>query len=242
VIRHACPPEAELARSLEADTDSGGEVAGHLASCEACRARLDRLAAGDSDWLLSPPRPEQAHPALEAALRELVPPEPDDAPAALPAGFLDPPVTPDGLGTIGRYEVTKMLGRGGSGVVLKAIDAELMRPVAVKILDPLSGASGTARERFAREGRAAAAVAHENVVGIFAVERWKGLPYLVMEYLAGGSLQTGSTATAPCHGARSPRSAGSWRPGCRRPTPRGWSTATSSRPTPSLRGRAAASN
>lgn len=70
------------------------------------------------------------------------------------------------LGRIGRYEVERLIGVGGMGVVFKAFDTELNRPVAVKVLAPYLASSGAARRRFARESRAAAAVVHEHVVAI----------------------------------------------------------------------------
>ena len=82
-----------------------------------------------------------------------------------------------------------MLGRGGFGVVLKAYDPALSRIVAIKVLASQLAASAAARSRFAREARAAAAVVHENVVAIHAVDSWNGLPYLVMPCIAGRSLQ-----------------------------------------------------
>ena len=61
--------------------------------------------------------------------------------------------------------------------------------MALKVLAPQLAASGAARRRFAREARAAAAVVHEHVVAIHAVESWRGLPYLVMQHVPGRSLQ-----------------------------------------------------
>ena len=85
--------------------------------------------------------------------------------------------------------MTDVLGRGGFGIVLKAFDPALSRFVAIKVLASELAASAAARNRFAREARAAAAVVHENVVAIHSVDSWNGLPYLVMPYIAGRSLQ-----------------------------------------------------
>ena len=82
-----------------------------------------------------------------------------------------------------------MLGRGGMGVVLKAFDPALSRNVAIKVLSSSLATCGAARRRFLREARAAAAVVHEHVVGVFAVVESAGLPFLVMEYVPGRSLQ-----------------------------------------------------
>ena len=75
------------------------------------------------------------------------------------------------------------------GIVLKALDSALHRTVAIKCLGPELAFLSTARKRFAREAKAAASVAHEHVVAIHAVDTWKGVPYLVMQYVPGISLQ-----------------------------------------------------
>ena len=93
------------------------------------------------------------------------------------------------LGRIGSYEVLGVLGRGGMGVVFKAFDAPLNRFVAIKMLLPHLAASGAARKRFAREGQAVAAVVDDHVMAIHCVDEWQGVPYLVMTYARGVSLQ-----------------------------------------------------
>src|SRR5262249_42432329 len=90
---------------------------------------------------------------------------------------------------VGRYEGSRVRGGGGMGVVLKAFDAALHRVVAIRVLAPQLATSAAARKRFEREARAAAAISHEHIVAIYAVEETKGLPYLMMEYVAGVSLQ-----------------------------------------------------
>ena len=93
------------------------------------------------------------------------------------------------LGRLGGYEISGVVGAGGMGVVLKAIDKSLDRTVAIKVLAPHLAASGAARKRFAREAKAAAAVLHPNVIAIHSVSNDEALPYLVMPYLRGTSLQ-----------------------------------------------------
>ena len=77
------------------------------------------------------------------------------------------------------------------GVVLKAFDPSLSRVVAIKVLAPQMAASGAARRRFSREAKAAAAVVHDHVISIYAVDNdpASSLPYLVMPCIAGQSLQ-----------------------------------------------------
>ena len=105
--------------------------------------------------------------------------------------FLAPSENPESLGRLGPYEILGVLGQGGMGVVLKAFEPALSRVVAIKVLAPQMAASGAARRRFSREAKAAAAVVHDHVVAIHAVDDdpKSGLPYLVMPCIAGRSLQ-----------------------------------------------------
>jgi serine/threonine protein kinase len=102
--------------------------------------------------------------------------------------FLEPSTRPDSLGRIGHYEVLEVLGKGGFGVVFRALDDKLQRMVAVKVLVPDKAAAPPARQRFLREARSSARVRHENVVQVHAVEETP-LPYLVMEFIPGETLQ-----------------------------------------------------
>ena len=104
--------------------------------------------------------------------------------------FLAPSDEPGSLGRLDHYEVLEVVGRGGTGVVLRARDTKLSRVVAVKVLAATLAASGTARQRFAREARAAAAVRDEHVVAIHAVRDDATVPYLVMEFVDGCNLET----------------------------------------------------
>jgi eukaryotic-like serine/threonine-protein kinase len=108
--------------------------------------------------------------------------------AAADLSFLTPSTRPDSLGRLGHYEVLQVLGKGGFGIVLRAFDDSLQRVVAVKVLAPQLAATSPARKRFVREARSSAQVRHENVVQVYAVEE-QPLPYLVMEFIPGETLQ-----------------------------------------------------
>src|SRR5262249_12127637 len=82
-----------------------------------------------------------------------------------------------------------VVGAGGMGVVLRAFDELLHRVVAIKVLAPQLAASGTARKRFVREAQAAAAVRDEHVVDIHEVQASGPVPYLVMEFIGGITLE-----------------------------------------------------
>lgn len=101
---------------------------------------------------------------------------------------LGPPTEPGSRGRLDHYEVLDVVGRGGMGVVLKARDAKLQRIVAVKVLHPALADRPDARLRFGREARAAAAIRDEHVVDIHAVEDAGPVPYLVMEFISGMTL------------------------------------------------------
>ena len=85
----------------------------------------------------------------------------------------------------GRYRVERILGRGGMATVFLARDAELQRPVAIKVLASDLGGDGPLRERFLREARLAARLSHPNVVRVFDVGEGGDGPYIVMEYVPG---------------------------------------------------------
>ncbi|WP_394824590.1 protein kinase domain-containing protein [Pendulispora albinea] len=87
---------------------------------------------------------------------------------------------------LGKYRVEKLIGRGGMGAVYAAIDIDLARKVAIKVLLPQIATSRTAASRFVNEGRAAARIEGEHVARIFAAGRTEdGLSYMVLELLEG---------------------------------------------------------
>jgi serine/threonine-protein kinase len=88
----------------------------------------------------------------------------------------------------GRYRVERVLGHGGMALVLLARDEELDRPVAVKLLAENLANDESFRERFLREARVAARLAHPNIVQVFDVGEDDGRPYIVMEYVDGDTL------------------------------------------------------
>jgi tetratricopeptide (TPR) repeat protein len=102
--------------------------------------------------------------------------------------FLNPSDSPEYLGRLGPYNVVGVTGQGGMGIVLKAHDPRLNRFVAIKVLAPQLAAYAGARKRFLREAQAAAALNHDHIVTIHAVDEFNGFPYIVMEYVIGASL------------------------------------------------------
>ena len=171
-------------------------------------ALLDELCGGDAaqkqrvlrllgahvragDFLGQPATAQLA--ALAAALLEAAPPAPAGPPDLRQ---LAPANGPDTTGRIGHYEVFEVLGTGAFGTVVRATDEKLQRVVAIKLLSAQLAATSLARKRFIREARAGAAVGHENVVRIYAVEE-EPTPYLVMEYVPGVTLQQRIDTSGP---------------------------------------------
>lgn len=117
-----------------------------------------------------------------------VPGLPDDKEPDECLEFLAKSTKPGSLGRLGHYESLEVVGRGGMGIVFRAFDEKLHRVVAIKALAPALAASGVARQRFAREARASAAVSHENVIAICAVEDSDTVSFFVMQFIDGRSL------------------------------------------------------
>jgi serine/threonine protein kinase len=103
--------------------------------------------------------------------------------------FLEPSAKPGVLRSLGHYDVLEVVGQGGMGVVMRAFDAKLHRVVAIKVLMPALAINREARQRFIREAQAAAAVSHDNVISIHAVDDGGPVPYLVMQFIDGRTLQ-----------------------------------------------------
>ncbi|MFM2094291.1 MAG: Serine/threonine-protein kinase PrkC, partial [Planctomycetota bacterium] len=101
--------------------------------------------------------------------------------------YVEKSARPDGFGTLGIYDIDEVFGHGAFGIVARATDTKLLRQVAVKVLRPEYATTSPPRQRFLREARTTAAIRHENVIGIYAVEE-SPLPYIVMEYVAGETL------------------------------------------------------
>lgn len=190
--------DSRIARFLQRELTDEEELQlrQHLDTCEKCSARLDDSTAVPADWCevaeLLRDEPIDLEPlstVLTKAGDDVVAQHVVDDSVRRVLELLNPTDDPQMLGRIGGYEVAGVIGSGGNGVVLKGHDHALNRYVAIKVLAPHLASSGAARRRFAREAQAAAAVMHENVIAIHGVEEHGGLPFLVMPYVRGTSLQ-----------------------------------------------------
>jgi serine/threonine protein kinase len=177
----------ELARD-EISPQKCGELEQHLSQCKLCRQALDNYDNG-KPWLQEVRTALTIEPELDGVAKNDEPGHEADATLREIVRLLGPTDDPRMLGRIGVYEVVGILGRGGMGIVFKAFDPALNRYVAVKMLLPHLAATGAARKRFAREAQAAAAVVNDHVMPIHSVAEFQGLPFLVMPYGQGESLQ-----------------------------------------------------
>ncbi|MEY4179407.1 MAG: hypothetical protein RLY70_2981 [Planctomycetota bacterium] len=197
-----CPSVTTFAALLQGTVAGPDELllTGHLESCEACRKRLERLAAGEQfpgEVARRLPGIEQTPAPLAALMEQFADPPDwmatrvgqDESTAGIRLAISWPDNFPRVGAKLDRYQLLREIGRGGMGVVFAARDVTLDRLVAVKVLAPQWLEDKTARQRFSAEARAAAAVNSRYVVTIHAVEDRGDWPYLVMEYLAGCNLQ-----------------------------------------------------
>jgi eukaryotic-like serine/threonine-protein kinase len=167
----------------------------HLASCPTCQALLVEVAGGPatldnaaaflSSSIEVPQWTEKHHSTISTRTDEL-----SRSNHAVDLSVLGPTDDPESMGRIGNYEIQGIIGRGGMGIVFRAVDSALSRNVALKVLDPSLASVAAARKRFAMEARAMAAISHEHVVPVYTVDEHRGLPYFAMEYVPGGTLES----------------------------------------------------
>ena len=172
----------------------------HLEACDECPKLLENLAAGKETWMGTAEQlaasDKSGEPADSDRLRDVMDELKNadlDAPRSISPEsltFLTPSENVEAIGQLGHYEVLEIIGAGGMGVVLKAWDPSLRRIVAIKVLASHLANSSAARRRFVREARAAAAVSHDHVVAIHAVNADSEPPFLVMHYVEGRTLQS----------------------------------------------------
>lgn len=91
--------------------------------------------------------------------------------------------------TIGKYQIIEELGKGGTAVVYRGLDVDLARNVAIKVMLPNRQESVKSLRRFTLEARKLAQMSHPNIVMVWDYGEYNNVPYLVMEYIPGGTLQ-----------------------------------------------------
>ena len=177
--------------------DDPSKSAAHFEHCQICQQRMEQLAA--EPWLWDNCRKivESTVKLAQQVGSESVSEDSTFTPQARQVPqknslnlceLLEEPLSPDMLGRLDQYDVEAVIGKGGMGIVFKAIDTDLRRTVAIKMLLPHLANHDEARKRFLREARSAAAISHEHVVDVYQVRSDARHPYLVMELVPGDSL------------------------------------------------------
>jgi serine/threonine protein kinase len=210
-----CPDDETLERYLlgRVPEVQAVQVERHVAGCGSCLDRLQALPAEDlyvtAMRSQAGARPLPANPAVVALMERLnhlrppapaayfapTPPTDPEGTGATSANLPDvsallaPPQAADELGRLGGYRVLEVLGCGGMGIVFRAEDVQLGRAVALKVMRPELGASGSALPRFLREARAMAAIEHEHIAAIYQAGEERGVPFLAMQFLRGETLE-----------------------------------------------------
>jgi serine/threonine-protein kinase len=196
---HVSDHDLQLVVSEQQTETPHEQIETHVADCQQCQDRLLEFAADDS-WRSSfcisiGELSEQS--AFENTDTRFFNGERDTANDDFELHTIDqmledvlqPPTHPETLGRLGRYEVEKVIGFGGMGIVLRGFDRELHRPVAIKMIAPRLSRNGTAKERFLREAKAAGALLHPNVIGIHDISESNDVPWFVMPLVVGPTLQ-----------------------------------------------------
>ena len=188
----------------ESEVEADPQLRAHISSCNECRSRLEWLTDDRSLIAAAQRAQRERHRLTESAeLREAL----ETVDSALgqcvtvnlertssastfcdDTSLLDPSDDKSLLGTVGRYQIQAVRGRGGMSVVFSAWDPVLDRHVAIKILNTYRDVRTW--QRFAREARSAARIEHDAVVPVYEVVERDGFPpALVMPLMSGGTLQ-----------------------------------------------------
>jgi hypothetical protein len=179
----ACPDARDLERLArgqlpEPDAEHLGR---HVLDCSTCANLLNSFQAGDTlitDLRAALGQPSPDHPVVDALVERFVRRPPDDT-------LFQATPLPE---RVPGFEILAELGRGGMGVVLKARQVSLNRVVALKRILAGVGANPEDLARFRREAEVIARLQHPNIVQIYEIGLEPGHPYLVLEFVEGGTL------------------------------------------------------
>jgi serine/threonine protein kinase/Tol biopolymer transport system component len=186
-LNKACQGNAQLRRSMDELLKAHDDAKDFLATPVLAPVATERIHR--SSELATPPgggEEGERSPGCQSLMRAR---KGMEVAVGFSLEFLEPPRQAGLLGHLGPYDVHSVIGHGGMGIVLKGVDPKLNRIVAIKVLAPELARNALARRRFLREAQAAASVNHDHVVTTHAIDQVGDLPYIVMEYVAGESLQ-----------------------------------------------------
>lgn len=179
-----CPTEQQLSNLLDDSLDSSQRelIDEHIESCSRCQEKLDALLAVANDSVSPDSDALKADEAISALIHQL---QATPMPKSKTAKVLGHELP----FRIGRYEMQKEIGRGGTGRLYLAHDSQLDRQVAVKVLHEHLDDTKTGRDRFLREAKSVATLEHPGIVTIFDVLSADDSPLcLVLELVKGESL------------------------------------------------------
>ncbi len=172
----SCLTSAELERYKGETIDSpdAANVRDHLASCDACRERFERIQGDDT---------------LAADVRRVLGQDDTERGTDSTVGLGAPIEKPVRYPRIDGYRITGVLGQGGMGIVYRAVQTRLNRAVALKVLPAMVGsASPGAVTRFRREATAAARLHHTNIIPIYDFGESTDAHFCAMELVSGQPL------------------------------------------------------
>jgi WD40 repeat protein len=204
-VTESAHPGAEKLRSFglgQLDEAEASAVEEHVSQCEACCRALAAVGPDPfTDLLRSSRLPPPTIPANEIVTQVYAP----DAPPAATTGWTAasaPPgqaafAPPPALLHHPRYRLLGLLGAGSTGAVYKAEDCLTRRVVALKVMSPALLATAAAVDRFRREVKAAARLAHPNIVAVHDAEQAGDVHFLVTEYVEGTDLARWVTERGP---------------------------------------------
>lgn len=188
-----CLSDAQIQFLLTSDSSQAEDdnITDHLGRCETCQQRIQHIVTKGEGWQDWQKKMEEfpddvgLNTTDSGQFSEIG----SEFSTTRLKKLLAPTENPRALGKLGRFEIEAIIGQGGTGIVFRAFDQSLNRNVAVKLLTPGFSHVAAVRNRFEREGRAIAAVRDPQVIEVYGVDEYDGLPYIVMQYVPDGSLQ-----------------------------------------------------
>ncbi|MCA9067773.1 MAG: hypothetical protein KDA84_02555 [Planctomycetaceae bacterium] len=194
-----CPSKEELSAYHHGDLpwNQGETIGDHLEQCQPCSGWLDRIEE-EADSLIRQLREEIPAEILQEdseirRLSDLAVGLQETAAATITTHmdnqsdhetdlqlaftkFISPSESEDEIGRVGNYRIIELLGSGGMGIVFRAEDTVLHRQVALKVIRPTDVHRDSAKQRFLREARAAAAIEDDHIVPVYQVDEQNGYP------------------------------------------------------------------